>query len=189
MTKEEFLHSLSSQLRALSAEERAEMLYDYEEHLREAMEQGLSEEKAVESLGSPKIIAKELLADYYVQQAEHQTSVESVSRAIFATISLGLLNLIFVLGPVLAVTGLLLGLFALSVGMIMGPLAAAMGFAFASAFIPFGILWSGTSIFPLLFVVGLGVLLLVLTLLLTKWLGQAFLAYLKFNLKVIKGGH
>jgi len=195
MTKEEFMRSLGSHLKSLSAKERADMLYDYEEHLRVAMEQGLPEEEAVASLGSPGVIAKELLADCEVPEADKDTSVRNVSRAVLATIALGLFNFIVVLGPVLGIFGILVGMYCTSVALVIGPLVAAIGLAFAGAgtaflnvFAPLASLWTGTAVFPLLLAVGLGLLLLAFTLWVTKWLVRGLVAYVNWNVSIIKGG-
>jgi uncharacterized membrane protein len=191
MTKEEFLRILRQALAKVPVEDREEMVYDYEEHIRIAQEQGISEEDAVRALGPPRTIAKELLADYYVQRAEEKKSLGNITRAVLATVSLGFFNLVFVSGPFFAAFGVLMAFYGTSLAFIFVPLAAVLGFAVASAFTPFGLfslMWSGSAIFPLLTIEGLGLLFLVATIYLTKWAGELFLTYLKFNLRIIKGG-
>lgn len=64
MSKEGFLKELSSYLRKLPEEERQDILLDYEEHFQFGLEEGKTESEIIQSLGSPKVIAKELLAMY-----------------------------------------------------------------------------------------------------------------------------
>ncbi len=64
MNKEQFLRELSNQLRKLPEEERKDILFDYEEHFQFGIEEGKTELEIIKGLGSPKVIAKELLAMY-----------------------------------------------------------------------------------------------------------------------------
>ena len=64
MSKEQFLKELSSHLRKLPDEERKDILFDYEEHFQFGIEEEKTESEIIKGLGSPKVIAKELLAMY-----------------------------------------------------------------------------------------------------------------------------
>lgn len=192
MGKDEFLRRLDNLLHKIPDHERREILYDYEEHIRVAMEKGLSEEEAVNALGSPRSIAKELLADYYVQQADETTSLANLTRAVLATISLGFFNLVFVSGPFFAAFGILIAFFAVSVSFILLPIKVVLGITVLHLTIPLGLFSSISplvSIFSLLILEGLGLVFLTGTTVLAKWFGILFVTYLKFNLRVIKGGN
>ncbi|QQE80206.1 HAAS domain-containing protein [Alicyclobacillus sp. SO9] len=192
MGKDEFLRRLDSLLQRIPERDRRDMLYDYEEHIRVAMEKGVSEEEAVRGLGSPRSIAKELMADYYVQQADETASVTNVTRAVLATISLGFFNLVFVSGPFFAAVGILIAFFAVSISFILLPIKIIFGITFLHLILPFGLFSSVSttvSVFTLLLLEGLGLVFLAGTILLAKWFGILFVTYLKFNLRVIKGGN
>ena len=60
MTKQLFLNELSAALHGLPREERYRTLSYYDELIDDRMEDGQSEEEAVESLGSPEQIAREI---------------------------------------------------------------------------------------------------------------------------------
>jgi uncharacterized membrane protein len=92
MTKQQFLHELEQLLSRVPTSERQEMLYDYEEHIRSATENGWTEAEAVSKLGSPKVIAKELLATTYVQQAETATNFGNVLRFVRYSLSSDLVS-------------------------------------------------------------------------------------------------
>lgn len=62
MTKKEFLEDLGQRLSGLSESERSERLCFYEEMIDDKMEEGLSEEDAVFSIGSVDDIAPEISA-------------------------------------------------------------------------------------------------------------------------------
>ena len=59
MNKEEFLRQLSNELASLDKNEKEDILYDYEEHFRIGIEEGLTEEEISKKLGEPKGIAKQ----------------------------------------------------------------------------------------------------------------------------------
>ncbi len=69
--------------------ERKDVLYDYQEHIQIAVENGLDEEKVIESLGTPETIAKQYRVKKYIDKAEATGSTTSVFRAILATVGLG----------------------------------------------------------------------------------------------------
>lgn len=186
MTKQQFMQELERLLERVPATERREMLYDYEEHIRSAMENGSTEEEAVASLGNPRTIAKELLATSYVQHAETSTSVGSVLRAVLAVIGLGFFNIVVVLGPFLAIAGVLIALYAVSASFIIAPIAAAIGLTFGTAYL--GVFSPLVAVFMLILMEGIGLLIAVATIAVTKVFGDLTVRYLKLNLRVIKGG-
>jgi uncharacterized membrane protein len=182
MTRLEFIRELDSLLTGLPDKERLDILADYTEHFLIGLESGKSEHQIAAALGSPKVIAREIMAGYHIHLAQSDTSLKNMGRAIFATVSLGFVNLVFVLGPFL---GLLVTLFALYVA------AAALIFAP----IPF-VFSSGQpdTMDELVFLVsgsltafGLGLVMAVGMIYLTKWLYRLFLRYLHFNLRLIRG--
>ena len=63
MTKQLFLNELSAALHGLPREERYRTLSYYDELIDDRMEDGQSEEDAVENLGSPEQIAREILGE------------------------------------------------------------------------------------------------------------------------------
>lgn len=63
MNKQEFLKALDKKLKNLPREEREKSLAFYSEIIDDKTEEGASEKEAVESLGSPDKIAREILSD------------------------------------------------------------------------------------------------------------------------------
>ena len=63
MTKQLFLNELAAALHSLPREERYRTLGYYDELIDDRMEDGQSEEDAVESLGSPEQVAREILGE------------------------------------------------------------------------------------------------------------------------------
>lgn len=63
MTKQNFLNELAAALHQLPREERYRTLSYYDELIDDRMEDGQSEEEAVDSLGDPELIAREILGE------------------------------------------------------------------------------------------------------------------------------
>lgn len=61
MKKEEFMKELASHLKNMNNSEKDKFLTFYDELISDYVENGMSEEEAVNKIGNPKIIAKELL--------------------------------------------------------------------------------------------------------------------------------
>lgn len=61
MTKKQFLKKLEAKLGSLSRRERKRYVADYDEMIADMMESGLTEQEAVERLGSAEKIAREIL--------------------------------------------------------------------------------------------------------------------------------
>ncbi|MCT4480296.1 DUF1700 domain-containing protein [Peribacillus frigoritolerans] len=180
MNKEQFLKQLNASLIRLSLEEREDILQDYEEYFEIGMEEGKSEQEISKSLGNPKQISKELMASYRLGQVEQTTSAGNVMRAVWAVIGLGFFNLVIVLGPFIALIGVVIA-----------------GWASAIAFIlaPFGVLFNlaigNFQLFDLFFALGLcgiGIFIAMGMFVATSALTKGFIRYLKFNASLVKGG-
>lgn len=184
MTKYSFLDELGRLLAKLPKDDRREVMQDYEEHFAFAIEAGKSDEEVIASLGSPEQIAKEVIADYHVELARSSKRVKDISnavRAVFAAGGLGFLNLVFVLGPAIAIGGVILAL----------GIAGAMSVASPILLL----IASGTSLqafywfdfFGSLTFAGFGIFISIAAYYITKWMVKLMTRYLAFNLRMIKG--
>lgn len=124
MNKEQFLKQLNASLTRLSLEEREDILQDYEEYFEIGMEEGKSEQEISKSLGNPRQISKELMATYHLGQVEQTTSAGNVMRAVWAVIGLGFFNLVIVLGPFIALIGVVIAGWVSAIAFILAPLGA-----------------------------------------------------------------
>lgn len=182
MTRVEFIRELDSLLTSLPDKERLDILADYTEHFLIGIDNGKSEHEIAEGLGSPKMIAKEIIAGYHIHQAESDTSIENVTRALIATVSLGFFNLVFVLGPFFGFIGVLIGLYATSIALILSPVGLVINYG-----MPRNVDETLFLVSASLAAAGLGVMMGIGMIALTKWLYRQFLRYLNFNLKIIRG--
>ncbi len=181
MTRAQFMNELKRLLMKIPEPQRKEWLYDYEQHFIQASLNGQSEAEAAAELGEPRMIAAELMLGYRVAKAESGRQFSGLSRAVFATISLGMFNLIFVIGPYVAVAGVLFALWAV---------AAAIGLSAIAAIVES--LWSGSFTIPqalsIALVLGsLSFLLGAALKSLTRLFFTATLKYLKWNTRLVKG--
>ena len=189
MNKNEFLDQLSANLKGISREDEQDILGDFIEHFKIGLEEGRTEEDLAASLGNPKVLAKQLRADILVKKAEEEASATNITRAVFASFGLGFFNLIFVLGPFIAIAAVLASLFAAAIAVAASGIA---GF-FASIFGPlfpeyFSLLvHTAIGIFGSIGVACLGVLFFIGDIYLAEILYKLFIRYIKFNLRIIKG--
>lgn len=200
MDRATFLKKLEDRLRFLADSDRRDILYDYEEHIAAAVENGESEASVIEKLGSPELIARQYHAARMIHEAERQGSPKNMMRAILATMGLGMLNLIFVLGPFVGLIGVLIGLlgsgFAIALSGVFIAGAGLLGLtgmdlhwvihstvpiSFNQSYLSLAMIGGGISVFS-----GGGLLALI-----GVWLSeQTFkltIRYLKFNMRLITG--
>ncbi len=180
MTHQAFLDELAKLLRTIPADSVTELLHDYDEHIRTAREQGVEEAEVFKRLGDPRTVAKAIIAEYYLGLASSTKRPRPLLRAILASISLGFLNGLIVLPP--SAVGLIVFaiLELIAMAMMVTPVVAVYG-----ALHGYGVTVIGAS----LLVMGLGLFLFVGTSwLLKRILSTWFVRYLRFNIRLAKGG-
>ncbi len=196
MQREEFIAKLDKLLRNMPEKERKDVIYDYEEHIQIAVDNGLNEEKVIESLGSPESIAKQYKVKKYIDKAEVSGSTTSVFRAILATVGLGFFNIVFILGPFVAVLGVLIAFIGVAIGFVVAGGGLVLGGMFpqlvngiqlqalaveAQGNLTAGLLFGGVGTMCLGGLVGLG------TVGLTKGFLNMTIKYLRLNINIIRG--
>ncbi|MEK5187211.1 HAAS signaling domain-containing protein [Solibacillus sp. FSL W7-1324] len=181
MTKNHFLELLNKELKRLPKQEREEIIRDYEEYFLIAQSNEQQEHEVIQSLGSPKHLAKELLATYYIEEMQKSATVKNTLRAIWAGIGLGFLNFIFILGPFVAIITTVASLWFIAIIFILTPIVVLINAAVnVDSF-------SWFDLFVAVTISGASILLLTgvyyITALLKKWT----VLYLKFNVAIVKG--
>lgn len=182
MNKNEFLLELERSLAKLPDDERADVLRDFEEHFTFGIEEGKSEEEISRSLGTPQQIAKELLASYHIEQVETKVTAKNLLRAIWAVISLGFFNVVIVLGPFIGLVSLLFSGWVVSVSFVVSPLLV----LFKGALYPETFAWF--ELFFSMVLAGLGIFLVQAMYYVTKKGQLGLVKYLKYNVRIVKGG-
>lgn len=183
MTKEQFLKQLEQKLTKLPAQEREDIIQDYKEYFENAALDDKAESETVQALGSPTKLAKELAATYFIDEVEKKTSAKNIFHAIWATVGLGFLNLIFILGPFIAVAATIFALWLAALAFVVAPIAVIANPIFTNnEFSPF-------DLFASLALAGLGIFLSIAMYYCTKYLIKWSIRYLKYNVKIVKGGN
>lgn len=99
MTEEQFFTILEDGLKSLPPQERNDIIRDFREHFAAGREEDRSEAEIAASLGSPRLIAKELVAASHLKSVEAKATLSNVVRAVWAVIGLSFFNFVMELGP------------------------------------------------------------------------------------------
>ena len=189
MNKKEFLDNLSKYLREIPREDEKDIISDFEEHFEMGKKEGRTEEELSKSLGEPRALANQLRASIMVAQAEKETTAVNITRAVFATLGLGFFNLIFVLGPFIAVLGVFLAFFITAVSVSAGGIVGLLGTIFSPLFPEYFnlIVNPAVGIFASIGAICFGILFFIGTIFLTRGFFRLFIRYIKFNARVVTG--
>ncbi|WP_099156706.1 HAAS signaling domain-containing protein [Virgibacillus ndiopensis] len=182
MTKNQFMKELDLSLKGLSSNERQDILQDFQEHFAIGVEEGKTEEQIADSLGSPKHIAKELLATYHIEKVETTATTGNIFRALWAVIGLGFFNLVIILGPFVAIVALVVAGWASGAAFIASPLLVLVNVLFNPRTFEF------FDLFFSIMLSGIGLFIAVGMFVATKVLTNLFVRYLKYNVSLVKGG-
>jgi uncharacterized membrane protein len=185
------MNLLKDSLSEFSTDEKNDIIYDYEEHFSIGLESGKNEEEICKELGDPYMIAKQYKINSTIEKASSFPSTGNIFRAVLASIGLGLMNLIFVLGPFIGVAATLFGLWFSSCAIIFAG-AATVFSTLLSGLFPSYILLPDfiPSIALILFGIGLtalGILLFMAFGYISKLFLKGTVKYLKMNVNIIAG--
>ena len=182
MTKNQFFQKLEASLKGLPADERKDILQDFEEHFTIGLAEGKTVEQISASLGSPQQIAKEMVAAHHVGKVESTATTGNIFRALWAVIGMGFFNLVIVLGPFIAVAGIIIAGWAVGISFIASPLFVLVNV----------IIYPQTfELFELFFsigLVGLGLFIVIGMYFVTRAVTIGLVRYLKYNVSIVKGG-
>lgn len=191
MNKREYLYGLRKHLQGFPEDEVKDILSDYEEHFHIGISKGKTEEEISQELGKPSDIAQTYKGNF----RDHNGKIEnhnahSSSNDTLTKLLMGLLlfffNLIIVLGPFLAIAGILLGVYVIGIAFVFGGFIALVGspLVFFTSITTPHIL---TSVSIGIGFIALGILGLILAIYLSKLFIQLTVKYGKWNLKLING--
>jgi uncharacterized membrane protein len=188
--EQEYLRILKSRLAGtLPGDELDDLLSDYSEHFRIGKANGRSEEELFRSLGSPEDVAREIRATHLVKKAECQKTCGNLFHAVFATIGLGLFNLVFVLLPFIILIIMVLVVFIVGIMFtVCGPVAFVYSVLQILGLPAFAI-WQ-SPVAGAFFAIGLttlGLLLVIGDYYLARFFYHIGIRYLKWNIGVISG--
>ncbi len=190
MKRDQFILALRRSLIQLPQSEVEDIVRDQNEYIADAIAAGRNEEDVIGSLGDPKVLASSLQADLKIQRAESAVSfnnqVSLTFSALIAILALAPLNIIFVLGPFLALLFIMVAGWAIAMGLFATAIAVFAGFFIKLIFMSAGF-WTHLS--TLLFSLGM-IGSALIAFICMYWISTAVLdgtiSYLKWNLNFIK---
>jgi uncharacterized membrane protein len=190
MTKTEFIEQLRNELSGLPQVEIDDIIRDQEEVIRDALLAGRSEESIIASLGQASELAKNLKAEIKIEKAQDEKKLPAKVKALIgaagAVLVLAPFNLLFVLGPLLALFGILFGGWAATIAITVTFFILTVGFLFFSIILPGSMIgWLGLS-FGFLGGMFFGLAVFGLMYLITMFVAQLVLKYLLWNVNFVK---
>jgi uncharacterized membrane protein len=203
MTKQEFLAALASALERIPESERNDIVRDYEEYFIDAQSAGRSDAEVIAQLGQPAQLAKQLIADRHLTHAQNNLTFATFLKATLAVVSLTFFNLVFILGPLIGVVGVLFGMWVTSISFILTPLIYFVSLAFnlpsfgtdsitgvlqqsdlpqhiQQALVTFGGFITITAS-------GIGLLGCVVLYYISRWFIRIFIRYMQANVSILRG--
>lgn len=190
MTKQEFIIQLKVELLGLPQSEIDDIVRDQEEFIREAVSSGRREEDVINSLGSPSELAKNLKAEIKIDRAQTETKlgakISGVLGAALAVLVLAPFNLIFVLGPLLGLIGILVGGWVAAVVVAAVFVTAIAAFFGLVIWIPASFLTYVSIFFTFVGGAAMGLTAIGVMYFVSILVAQLVLKYLRWNLNFIK---
>jgi uncharacterized membrane protein len=189
MNRQEYLNRLKGFLNRLPESEREEILRDQEELIRDALASGRQEEEFIASLGDPRALASALIAEARIQKLEEGGAGGALRHtlpALLAVLTLAPFNFIFLLGPYLAMVGVLIaGWAVVAGGVAVG--AVLLGVFFSKA-LEISVGWPihASSFLTLLGVTGLFIFFGTCMAFITKFFFLGSVRYLRWNLNLVR---
>lgn len=99
MNKITYLNELETALDALPRHLRDQKMYEYERYFYEQELNGVDEGEILKKLKDPQDVAAETKARSVIDYAESKPTFENISRAVAASLSLGILSIFVILIP------------------------------------------------------------------------------------------
>ena len=164
MTKREFLDELKFYISKLPSEDVNKYLEYYSEMIEDRIDDGMAEEDAVKEVGSPRIIAEQILKDNgaTISEESYKESEKKESKE-FSFKNLDTLSIILIIATFPIWVPLLAGVFSAVVGVLAGVLAIIISvWACAFAFLVSGVFGGiiGGIVSLIVYDVGVGISLL-----------------------------
>lgn len=187
MMKKEFIQTLQRNLSFLPMQERQEIINDYEEHFRQGMASGRTEEEICFSLGDPSVIVQEY-AEEFRRRGDNATMPNinivqepikkgrSVAGKIVMASLLILGNLCIALPIICSVFGVLIAFLAVGVSLVIAGIVSIVA-----------IVQGWIYIFVALLLIALGGLLIIGMVVLMRLFFKAVVSYTKANIRWVKG--
>ena len=203
MTKQEFLAELAKALYSLPANEQRDILRDYEEYFTDAEQAGRSDAAVIETLGQPAQIAKQLTAHRHLSAAQQRLTFASFLKATLAVLSLTFFNVVFILGPLIALASVVIAFWIVSITLLLTPAIYGIALLFRIPVTNVGDIYTilGTYEFTpsvqqgflqlggyvTMAACGFGLLGCIILYYTSRFFIRVFIQYMQFNVSVLRG--
>jgi uncharacterized membrane protein len=189
VNKQDYINQLRKELNGLMQSDIDDIIRDQEEYFREAASSGRDEASVISSLGDPTTLAKELKAEYQIKVAASESKIPAQAKGIFnAILALCVLapfNLIFVLGPFIAICATLFSFWL--VDAVFGFIAVAGIFVSLALIFMTTPLLGVTGVFGSVAVLGLSLLAFCAIYYVTVGFMKVMVSFLKWNINFVTG--
>jgi uncharacterized membrane protein len=190
MNRKQYFDILEKNLKSLDKEETDDILQDFTEYFEIGIERGRTEQELMASLGSPKTLARQIMFESYVKQAEKSASAAHIGKAVFTSIGLSFFNLIFILPLFLIIFSILSALFIVAVAISAAGVTGAIGSLFLpviSQYVTFNtFIHPAVMVFAFLGIGAFGVIFFIGDIFFSRFLFRLTARYLRFNLEIIR---
>ncbi len=192
MNRRDYIDQLKTYLQGLPIDEINDILSDYEEHFDIGISKGKSEEEISSELGNPREVASNYKTTYKPNSNRINTNATNISndgaRRLLIALLLIAFNVIIILGPFLGLIGILIGVYAIGVSFIFAGIVIFFGVPI-TVFSPIPTPSVLTSISFGIGFIALGILVIILSVYLTKGFYKLTRKYIDWNMDLInKGG-
>jgi uncharacterized membrane protein len=122
------------------------------------------------------------VATYRVEKVKGITKTGNMLRAIWAVIGLGFFNLVIVLGPFVALAGVIIAGWIVGISFVASPILVLINVSIHPQFFEFFDLFFSIGL------AGLGLFIAIGMFFATRAITNGFVRYLKYNVGLVKGG-
>lgn len=182
MNKQQYLNTLSKEIKHLPQHEYESLMFEYESHFEDGFMDGKDEEEIADELGPPVQVGKELRAMYHVTKAKSDPSTSNVAQMIFSIVGLSFINLFIFCIPFIVYVSVMISFAFTALIMISSPM-----------FLLLDVVINGLGavnifeVFMIIFTVGLGLLWIIGLYKIMQLVNRFIVKYIKFNKKILKG--
>ncbi|EKU45605.1 HAAS signaling domain-containing protein [Staphylococcus massiliensis] len=183
MNKITYLTELENHLKRLPRDKQDNIMFSYEQFFYEKEQEGLSESAILKELDKPKLVAKRAYAKHTIHNAEDVPTARNIMKAVIATLGISLFTLCFVVVPMFFVIIFMVLILLISLVLLLSPAILVINIFLSG--VTFGLL---SNILFSLSLCGLGIVFMVLVLKVFDVIYGLTLKYLRWNIKMIRGG-
>ncbi|MDO3662397.1 DUF1700 domain-containing protein [Bacillus sp. C28GYM-DRY-1] len=174
MTMDDYVKQLKEEIKHMPKHDQKEIIEDILELFHSGKSEGKHEEQIIQSLGTPKALARTLEADLFINKASEKKTWYSIFKVFTLLLGMSLLNFLLLFAPFLLIVSVILSVVVIGILLI------------ASSFFVYTIAPLMSAIFNSMILLGTGLLLFRLGIDLSKLLLPLCLRYLKWNINIVK---